>query len=249
MDLALRKPVALSLLAILVYSGLAWGLRALLEPVGWSRTAVALTGQFLLAGYVSFLLQRLGWWGECGFQRKVTGRTILVFTPWLLIPLLQLTDVGMVTSGPARIAVFAFWALLVGFGEEALLRGVVLRALRPGGVMRAAVLSSVLFGIAHLANVLEGRDLFSTLVQVVYAAFIGIGFAGPVVATGAIWPAIVVHALIDFTDAAGRDFTFPDEGAALYPGQAVVALALTGLYALYGIWLIRRHLRSTSTGI
>ncbi len=244
MDLALRNPVAFSVLAILVYSGLAWAAKAVLDPAGWSRPAVALTGQIVLAGYVSFLLQRLGWWGECGFQRRVTWRTALVFAPWLLVPLLQLTDVGAVTTGPARIAVFAAWALLVGFGEEGLLRGVVLRAMRPAGVMRAAVLSSLLFGLAHLVNVLDGRDLFSTLVQVAYATFIGIGFAGPFLATGAIWPAIVVHALIDFTDAAGRDFTFPDEGAALDPGQAVVALGLTGLYALYGIWLIRRHRRA-----
>lgn len=249
MGMISRRPVAFAVLAILVYTGLALVAKVVLEKTGLSRTAVTLTGQVVLAGYVASLLQPLGWWGECGFKRKVTGRTVLVFSPWLLIPLLQLTDVGMVTAGPARIASFAAWALLVGFAEEGLLRGVVLRALRPAGVMRAAVLSSLLFGLAHLVNVLDGRDLFSTLVQVVYATFIGIGFAGPFVATGAIWPAIVVHALIDFTDAAGRDFTFPGEGAALDPGQAVVALVLTGLYALYGIWLIRRHVRSASRGI
>jgi membrane protease YdiL (CAAX protease family) len=103
-----------------------------------------------------------------------------------------------------------------------------------------------LFGLAHLANMLEGRDPTSTIVQAVYATLIGIGFAGPFIYTGAIWPAIVVHGLIDFVDSAGRGFSPPNENAAVTLGQAAVALTITGVYALYGLWLVRRK-RGTAT--
>jgi membrane protease YdiL (CAAX protease family) len=133
--------------------------------------------------------------------------------------------------------------LMVGFAEEALLRGIVLRALLPGGVMRAAILSSVIFGLAHLTNMFEGRDALSTLVQAVYATFLGIGFAGPRLFSGTIWPAIVLHGLVDFVDAASRGFARTNEVKPVTAGQAVMVLAITGLYALYGLWLIRRTSR------
>ena len=69
--------------------------------------------------------------------------------------------------------------LMVGFAEEVLLRGVVLHVLGPGGLMRAVLLSSFLFGAAHLLNLFSGHSFQSTLVQVIYATFIGIGMAGP----------------------------------------------------------------------
>ena len=46
--------------------------------------------------------------------------------------------------------------LALGFGEEAMFRGVVLRALASVGWMGAAVLSGVLFGLMHLVNLRAG---------------------------------------------------------------------------------------------
>ncbi len=118
----------------------------------------------------------------------------------------------------------------------------------PGGVMRAALISSALFGAAHLTNMFQGRDVFSTVVQAIYATFIGIGFAGPRIFSGTIWPAVVLHGLIDFSDFASRGFAPLSEVKPIEPGQAVVIIGITGLYALFGWWLIRRRTRQGDAG-
>ena len=85
-----------------------------------------------------------------------------------------------------RVAGFALFALMVGLAEKGFLRGVVLRALQPRGAVRAAVLSSLVFGRAHLLNMIHGRDPVRAIVQTVYATLIGIGFAGPRLNAGTI---------------------------------------------------------------
>jgi len=137
---------------------------------------------------------------------------------------------------------FAVFTLMVGFAEEGLLRGIVLRAMLPTGTTRAVFLSSLFFGLAHLSNILQGQDPGATIVQATYATLIGIGFAGSRLFTGTIWPAIVCHALIDFSDIAARGFVLPIQTRPISPWQAILPIAVTGLYALYGWGLLRRYL-------
>lgn len=241
-----RRPLLFSLLAILVYLGGSAALAAVLGRAGLSRVFVGFAVQLAAALYVAWLLARLRWWGECGLAGRAAGRGLLCYAPWLLLPLLMLADVHAGGAGAGTVALYALWALLVGFAEEGLLRGVVLRALLPGGVMRAAVLSSLLFGLAHLTNAFAGRNPTGTVVQAVYATFIGIGFAGPFLRSGTLWPAVVLHGMIDFADYAGRGFAPANENAQTSLQQALPALLITGAYAVYGLLLLRG--RGTAAG-
>lgn len=137
------------------------------------------------------------------------------------------------------------FTLLVGFTEEGLVRGLMIRTLLPGGAMRAAVLSSVIFGAGHFANALYGHDLRATAVQCLAAAFIGLGFAGCRLYSGTIVPAVVLHALIDFSDFGSRGFKPPSTDASMSIRNAIPAFIITGLYALYGWWLVTRFQKRT----
>jgi membrane protease YdiL (CAAX protease family) len=239
--LAVRYPLLFSVIVVAVYDpGLTAALSGLTKQPTL-RLSDLLNAQVILSLYVAALLTSLRWWREAGFLARLTRRSLLSYLPWLLLPLLTVADCGQVTSGPSRILGFALFALLVGLAEEGLLRGVVLRALLPGGVMRAALLSSLLFGVAHLSNMFQGREVGATIVQAIYATFIGIGFAGCRLYTGAIWPAIIMHGLIDFADFASRDFTPSVEAQPFTAARAIAPIVITGLYALYGWWLLRRH--------
>jgi len=238
-----RHPVLFSLAAILVYDPILTSVMAALLGPRHTQLSGLLPAQAILCLYVAGLLTYLAWWRASGFTGPASRRGLLSYAPWLILPLLMIADSQGQPAERARIFGFAVFCLLVGFGEEGLLRGVVLRALMPGGVMRAALISSALFGAAHLTNMFQGRDAFSTVVQAVYATFIGIGFAGPRIVSGTIWPAVVLHALIDFSDFASRGFTPLSEAKPMEPGQAIVTIAITGLYALFGWWLIRRRVR------
>jgi membrane protease YdiL (CAAX protease family) len=165
------------------------------------------------------LLTYLAWWRAGGFTRPVSKGALLAYAPWLILPALVLVDAQGQPATLTRIAGFAAFTLLVGFGEEGLLRGVVLRALMPGGIMRAALISSALFGAAHLTNMFQGRDVFSTVVQAIYATFIDQQVRGTAHFSGTIWPAVVLHALIDFSDFASRGFTPLSDAKPIEPGR------------------------------
>lgn len=76
---------------------------------------------------------------------------------------------------PAKIVVLIIVTLLIGFQEEAIFRGVLLRALRPQGVMKAVLISAALFGIIHINSLLVGRDPIFVLSQVIASFFGAIG--------------------------------------------------------------------------
>jgi uncharacterized protein len=242
-DFISRRPLLFSVFLILAYDFGMEALKAALELVPSlkdSPLGLRLIVQIVFSAFIVALIASLRWWRDTGFRGRVTPRSLVVYSPWIVLPVLMMLDSAESTAGPLVVAGFAAMMLLVGFAEEALLRGVVLRALAPGGVMRAAILSSVIFGLAHLTNLFNGRDAASTIVQAVYATFIGIGFAGPRLYTGTIWPAVVLHGLIDFADAASRGFTPMAEAKPVTLGQAITVLVITGLYALYGFSLVRK---------
>jgi uncharacterized protein len=237
-NLAARHPFVFSLLVILVpVIGMKLGLVGL--QAYFSELTVRLVVAALFCGYVTTLVTLLGWWRDIGFTRPRRWRAVIAYAPWLLLPLLMVMTGGVRGGSPDRVVAFTAFALMVGFAEEILLRGVALWAMLPRGVMQAVVLSSIFFGLAHLFNILQGRDTQSAIVQAIYATFIGIGFAGPRLYSGTILPAILLHALIDFADQVVRGFVLA-QPTAVSVQQAGVLIAITGLYALYGWWLTRR---------
>lgn len=95
--------------------------------------------------------------------------------------------------------------ILPGTFEEILIRGgllaIVLYALHASGTraLKAAVISSLVFGSLHFINLTGGQSLEATIQQVIYAFIIGLSFAALYYRTGSIWPGIVLHILTDFT--------------------------------------------------
>ena len=85
----------------------------------------------------------------------------------------------------------AFFAvsLTAGFCEELLFRGFLIWVLQPlVGLWLAAVLSALLFGAAHTYQGLAG---------VIRTGLFGLVFTAIVLLTRSLWPAIVLHAVVD----------------------------------------------------
>lgn len=84
---------------------------------------------------------------------------------------------------------FVALSLTAGFCEEFIFRGYLIWAFQASlGAWGAAALSSVAFGLAHAYQ--GARGILST-------AIVGALLAVLVLLTGSLWPAIVVHALLD----------------------------------------------------
>jgi hypothetical protein len=100
------------------------------------------------------------------------------------------------------ILAFAVCMLLIGITEEFLCRGVVAELLQrrygptERGVKKAVVVSGILFGLAHLTNLMGAAPL-GVLVQTVVAAMMGMAFAAIYFRTGCIWVTVVLHAMVD----------------------------------------------------
>lgn len=132
----------------------------------------------LVGGYFLFL----GVYSAIVYLAVYTGERIL--RPWYLI------------------AVFVICVILVGMAEELLCRGILAELLlrrfgaTSGGVWRAVILSGVLFGLAHLTNLL-GADPVGVLVQCVIASMMGMTFAAIYFRVGNIWVPVALHAFVD----------------------------------------------------
>lgn len=87
--------------------------------------------------------------------------------------------------------------LATGVYEELWFRGVVLAALAPWAPLRAAGVSSALFGLAHLSNIAFGANPAVTAAQVVGASCFGFGLAALRLRGSGIWPLVLIHAVSD----------------------------------------------------
>lgn len=99
---------------------------------------------------------------------------------------------------------FVITMFLVGWNEEVLVRGIILNLFldRFGnskkGIFTSIILSSLIFGCAHLPNVISGVPLTSVVIQTIQATLIGVMFAAIYLRTGNLWITIIIHAVTDF---------------------------------------------------
>ncbi len=184
---------------------------------------VALLG---LSIALAIALSVLGWWRGAGFNPPAEWRSLqLVVIPLLIViglPFLK----GVKTSDWGT-----FFYLLVGYGltgfmEEGLTRGIILRLLKPLGITRSVVISSVLFALLHLTNFLF-RSPAIVLAQMVGAFVHGIGLAAIRLRTNTIWFVIILHALHDLLLKYSN-----------FPAIPLDVVQVT-LIMLYGIYLLR----------
>jgi len=137
--------------------------------------------------------------------------------------------------------------------EEILFRGVVLYALvsvwgtTRKGVLQAAAISALLFGLIHSLNAIAG-DPSEVPGQIAIALFEGIWWATIVLRWGSVWPTVFIHVVTNWalqTKALG----FPD-----YHGTGssyALAILLELPLILWGVWCILQtnpgHQREGST--
>ncbi len=143
------------------------------------------------------LLTWLGWWDEAGFNSPSSWRNLaLLWLPALLVLVVPLVR-GLKPVDVGTIATLSLGYLLVGFREESLYRGLMLRVLQPIGPVRAVILAGVLFGAAHLGNFFIRSNPALVVAQIVGATCFGIALGALRLRTGTIWFLILIHALSD----------------------------------------------------
>lgn len=107
---------------------------------------------------------------------------------------------AQVSAGIGRILLFACSCLATAAFEELFFRGLLFtRLLRRGrGVLPALLLSSAIFGVAHLFNLAAGASAPETLLQVGYSFLVGCAAALLYLFSRSIAVPVLFHALYNF---------------------------------------------------
>ncbi len=221
--------------------------RTMLAMAGFAAAA-AVAGQWLsgvLAPHADPMTRRLVivvalaaaallWSYRIGWSRVAAGgpsswsnlRLLSVPAAVALVPLLW----GWAPPTAGALAVLVVGYAATGIYEELWFRGIMLRAARTLGPVRAATATAVLFGVSHLTNVVFGQNVWVTASQAVGATAFGFGYAILRWRTNAVWLLVAVHAV--------GDLLFHTTG--LY--GAALALVLVGhdlLVFVWGLLLVR----------
>lgn len=143
-----------------------------------------------------------GGWRRFGFG-KVDWRALI----WLLpsFAVMAAMAVGLVPAwragafdglGLVTWGLLVAVPLLIGFGEEVMFRGIVLRsALTALPVLSAMTLSALLFAVMHTPTGVIGQPASATLQNTAFALTVGLFLAPVALRLGNLWPLILWHAV------------------------------------------------------
>jgi membrane protease YdiL (CAAX protease family) len=179
------------------------------REVGADSFAQVLWPEIRLAVAILLAVMLVGWVRRTGLTAWPKASALLLTLPYvafcvfvifspLLINGAGLEDVTLSGSDWQSVWTTCIVAVLVGFFEEVLFRGVVLQSLmtRMNGAL-AVIAAAIVFGLFHYVNWVSGQPLDVTTMQVLGAMAGGLLFGALVLWTGSLWPSILLHGLWD----------------------------------------------------
>ena len=121
--------------------------------------------------------------------------------------------------------------LCVGFLEALIFRGFLFVSIAKDNAKSAIIISSVTFGVGHLINLFNGSgmDLFSNLLQIVFAIAMGFLLVTIFYRGGSLLPCVFVHSAINTLGTFANDAGLTMEMHLLHLG---VLIAITVTYTL-----------------
>ena len=133
-----------------------------------------------------------------GFCRPaVPAKRFLYYLPLVIIASASLWGgISPQYGFPGSLFYFASMCF-VGFLEEVIFRGLLFRAMEKDGLKSAIIVSALTFGIGHIVNLFNGsgRDLTSSVVQIVFAVLVGLVLVLIFYHGGSLIPCIIFHSL------------------------------------------------------
>lgn len=144
-----------------------------------------------------------------------------------------------------RILTFLLSMMMVGVAEEFAFRGVIAQTLLEhygtsrGGIWKACIVSGLLFGAAHLTNIL-GSAPFGVLMQCLFAAALGTLFAAIYFRTGNIWVTVFLHGMMDISSMLIGGLYGTTTLAESVSGYNITMLYSVALYLIPMAFLLRK---------
>lgn len=144
------------------------------------------------------------------FKSPFNLKGLLICIPALIVVLNNFPFVALM-KGNAKISqdaltvfIFFIYTLLIGAFEEIMFRGIVFPICyyqlkdKKLGLFWSIALSSALFGVVHLVNLLAGANIGATFLQICYSFLIGAMCTIAMVKSGNIYLPIFLHGIFNF---------------------------------------------------
>lgn len=146
----------------------------------------------------------------------------------------------------SEILYFLLCMLVVGLTEELIFRGLITRMIYEKygrtsvGVWFSVLFSSLLFGVIHISNAVNGEiALQGVLIQVVAAICLGICLSAIYLRTGSYWTVALLHGYMDFCALFTSGVFGVEDFQDVVGGYGAVNLVSPLLYGLLGLFLLR----------
>lgn len=155
-----------------------------------------------------------------------------------------------ITADPSGFTLFVAHCLLVGLFEETAFRGFLfpmildITAKKKHGVTLAVLLTSGLFALVHLLNLLQGAGIGATLLQVGYTFLIGCMCNVILIATQSLLAPVIVHALFDV---GGTLTALGAASGSQWNGAAIAVMAVVSVIA--AAYLAQRFFRHETAAL
>ncbi|MDF2893147.1 MAG: Abortive infection protein, partial [Clostridia bacterium] len=170
-----------------------------------------------------------------GFRQseKNTSHNVWWYIPLLAVEILPIVIVGFNSDITVlQYIIVLFFTIAVGFNEEIYFRGLALKFMEEKGRKKAIIWTSIVFGVLHLANVLNGKNALYLILQMIFAFLVGFVLAEIVSITKSLWIVIIWHAAHDYISSITSD--------ALDKTALVILAIQVGILSVYVICIWRR---------
>lgn len=142
-------------------------------------------------------------------KSSVKIKNVLAVIPAFLVVINNLPIIGLINknvvidSTTLHTVLFLLYALSIGIFEEVIFRGILFPLCviklndKKNKIFWAVVLSSAMFSLTHLLNLLGGAGIVQTIMQIGYSFLIGAMSAIVLVKTGNIYSSVILHFVFD----------------------------------------------------
>lgn len=132
----------------------------------------------------------------------------------------------------AETALFILSMACVGVIEEVIFRRFLFKAMCKDNIKLAVFISSITFGMGHIVNLLNDKDLIATLLQICYASAIGFLFTIIFYKGKSLLPCIITHGAVNSLS------IFAVDNSSLICG-VITAVILCIVPIAYALWILR----------
>ncbi len=170
-----KSEITFAILWIIAYVVLTSLADQLSETIGITKSVTAVL-HIAMSLILFFWIRNNNLDDKYGFIRPVLpAKRFLYYLPLVIIASTAFWGgIGLQYGFPGALLYFISMCC-VGFLEEVIFRGLLFRAMEKDNLKTAIIVSALTFGIGHIVNMFNGggKDLVSSLIQIVFAVLIG----------------------------------------------------------------------------